>query len=108
MNTTEPNIDFNNEPEPVTKSEPEPVTKSEPEPVTKSESEPVTKSEPEPDNESISLLMRQTTYTREECIEKLKCMSIEEIIKQYLGVIKKDISTGTTNQNIFKVIRDFF
>ena len=58
--------------------------------------------------DSISLLMRQTTYTREECIDKLKYMSVEDIIKEYLGIVKKDVATGTTNQNIFKVIRDFF
>ncbi len=62
------------------------------------------------DHDSISLIMRQTNYTKEECIEKLKSMTIEDIIKEYLGIIKKDISTssGTNNQNIFKVIRDFF
>ncbi len=101
MNTTEPTIDSKLEPvtsEPVTT---EPVTT---EPVTSAEPESI----PEPDNESISLLMRQTNYTRDECIEKLKNMSIEDVIKEYLGVIKKDIATGTTNQNIFRVIRDFF
>ena len=64
--------------------------------------------EKESDNESISLIMRQTNYTRELCIEKLKSMTIEDIIKEYLGIIKKDIETGTTNQKKFKVIRDFF
>ena len=64
--------------------------------------------EKESDNESISLIMRQTNYTRELCIEKLKSMTIEDIIKEYLGIIKKDIASGTNNQNIFKVIRDFF
>jgi hypothetical protein len=58
--------------------------------------------------ESISLLMRQTNYTREECIDKLKYMSVEDIIKEYLGIVKKDVAPSTTNQNIFKVIRDFF
>ena len=62
----------------------------------------------EPDCESISLLMRQTNYTKEECIEKLKHMSIEDIIKEYLGIIQKEVVMGTTNQNIFKAIRDFF
>jgi len=65
-------------------------------------------SETESDTESISLLMRQTNYTREECIEKLKTMTVEDIIKDYLGIIKKEVATSTTNQNIFKVIRDFF
>ena len=64
--------------------------------------------EKESDNESISLIMRQTNYTRELCIEKLKSMTIEDIIKEYLGIIKKDIASGTNNQNIFKAIRDFF
>lgn len=65
-------------------------------------------SELEVDNESISLIMRQTNYTKEKCIEKLKTMSVEDIIKEYLGIVKKEYSTGTTNQNIFKAIRDFF
>ncbi len=65
-------------------------------------------SETESDTESISLLMRQTNYTREECIEKLKTMTVEDIIKDYLGIIKKEVATSTTNQNIFKAIRDFF
>ena len=72
----------------------------------------ITESESETkcDEESISLIMRQTNYTRELCIEKLKSMTIEDIIKEYLGIIKKDIATssGTNNQNIFKAIRDFF
>ncbi len=67
-----------------------------------------TQPELESNSDSISLLMRQTNYTREECIEKLKSMLVEDIIKEYLGVTKKEVVTGTTNQNIFKVIRDFF
>ncbi len=96
MNTTDPTIDSKLEPVPELET------------VTTAESVTSGEQVPEFDNESISLLMRQTNYTREECIEKLKNMSIEDIIKEYLGVIKKDTTTGTTNQNIFKVIRDFF
>ena len=72
------------------------------------ESELESETETESDTKSISLLMRQTNYTREECIEKLKTMTVEDIIKDYLGIIKKEVATSTTNQNIFKAIREFF
>ncbi len=81
-------------------------SKSESETESKSESE--TETETESKSESILMLMRQTNYTREECIEKLKTMTVEDIIKDYLGIVKKEVATGTTNQNIFKAIRDFF
>jgi hypothetical protein len=60
------------------------------------------------DNEDYKILMRQTNYTEEECKEKLSTKTLDECIKEYLGVINKDKPTGTTNQNIFKVIREFF
>ena len=65
-------------------------------------------SETKTELESISILMRQTNFTREECIEKLKISSVEDIIKEYLGIVKKEAVPSTTNQNIFKAIRDFF
>lgn len=67
-----------------------------------------TENKMESESESISILLRQTNYTSEECIEKLKSMTVEDIIKEYLGIMKKEVVTGTTNQNIFKAIRDFF
>jgi hypothetical protein len=59
-------------------------------------------------NEDYKILMRQTTYTEEECKEKLLTKTLDECIKEYLGVSKKEEHKGTTNQNIFKVIREFF
>jgi len=56
----------------------------------------------------ISILMRQTNYTKEECIELLKKYSLEECIIQYLQIKKKEEPKKTTNQAIFKTIRDFF
>jgi len=56
----------------------------------------------------ISILMRQTNYTKEECTELLKTYSLEECIIQYLQIKKKEEPKKTTNQAIFKTIRDFF
>lgn len=56
----------------------------------------------------IRILMRQTNYTEEECTELLKTYSIEECIIQYLQIKKKEEPKKTTNQAIFKTIRDFF
>jgi hypothetical protein len=60
------------------------------------------------ENEDYKILMRQTTYTEDECKEKLLTKSLDECIKEYLGVSKKEEKKGSTNQNIFKVIREFF
>lgn len=57
---------------------------------------------------NISILMRQTNYTKEECTELLKTYSLEECIIQYLQIKKKEEPKKTTNQAIFKTIRDFF
>lgn len=90
----------------------QPETQIETETETKSECETESKTEkqlePQLEFNSVSLLMRQTNYTSEECIEKLKILSVEEIIKEYLGITKTEVVNGSTNQNIFKVIRDFF
>ena len=53
-------------------------------------------------------LMRQTSYTLEECIELLKTKTMEECIKDFLGIIEKKEERMSTNQKIFKSIRDFF
>jgi len=58
--------------------------------------------------EDAKILMRQTSYTIEECIELLKTKTIEECIKDFLGIVEKKDESGTTNQKIFKTIRDFF
>jgi hypothetical protein len=58
--------------------------------------------------DNISILMRQTTYTKEECTELLKTNTLEESISKYLNIEKKEEPIKTTNQNIFKTIREFF
>ena len=54
------------------------------------------------------ILMRQTTYTLEECIELLKTKSVEQVIQDFLGIVEKKDEIGSTNQKIFKTIREFF
>jgi hypothetical protein len=56
----------------------------------------------------IKILMRQTNYSQEECREKLLHKSLEECIKEYLGIEKKEEPIKSTNQNIFKTIREYF
>ncbi len=52
--------------------------------------------------------MRQTIYTREEAIASFeRNKTIDKCIEEYLGYQKKE-ETVTTNQAIFKSIRDFF
>jgi hypothetical protein len=58
--------------------------------------------------ENIKILMRQTNYTEEECIEKLNVKSLEDCIKEYLGINTKKEEIKSTNQNIFKAIREYF
>ena len=60
----------------------------------------------EPDNAKI--LMRQTSYTLDECIELLKTKTLEESIKDFLGIVEKKEETGTTNQKIFRSILEHF
>jgi hypothetical protein len=62
------------------------------------------------DNENnIEMIMRQTTYTREETIHLLNELgTVEKCIKHYLGIKPKEEPNLSTNQKIFKSIRDFF
>lgn len=56
----------------------------------------------------IACLMRQTNYTEEEAVAALdKNKNVENAIKEYLGVVKKEPEKITVNQGIFKSIRDF-
>jgi hypothetical protein len=62
----------------------------------------------EEQDEQIDIILRQTTYTREDALELLKKHgSIEEVIKDYLGIKKKTETSVSTNQGIFKSIRKF-
>jgi type II secretory pathway component PulF len=58
-------------------------------------------------DKDAKILMRQTSYTLEECLEILKTKTIEDAIKDFLGIIEKKDESGSTNQKIFKSIRDF-
>ena len=61
------------------------------------------------DNREISILMKQTTYTREECIEKLKINNNDllKCLKEYNGIVeKKDNECNTSNQERYRLIRN--
>ena len=58
--------------------------------------------------DNAKILMRQTSYTLEECIELLKTKTIEECIKDFLGIVEKKDESGSTNQKIFRSIREYF
>lgn len=58
--------------------------------------------------DTVAILMRQTTYTRAECVEMLGHYTLEECIAIYLQIKKPQPKPSTTNQNIFKSIREFF
>jgi len=58
-------------------------------------------------DKDAKILMRQTSYTLEECVEILKTKTIEDAIKDFLGIVEKKDESGSTNQKIFKSIRDF-
>ena len=62
----------------------------------------------EEQDEQLDIIVRQTSYTREDALELLKKHgSVEEVIKVYLGVQKKVDTSVSTNQGIFKSIRNF-
>jgi len=56
--------------------------------------------------ELVSILMRQTTYTKEEAIQALKIHNIEECIQIFLEIPPKKEPEMSVNQKIFKNIRD--
>lgn len=63
----------------------------------------------EPKKEFISLVKRQTDYSEEIILEKLKTYEndVEKIILDYNGVNNNLANINiTTNQKIFKAIRD--
>ena len=59
--------------------------------------------------DEIAIIMRQTTYTKEEAeILFHELGSVEKCIEHYLGIQPKGEPSISTNQKIFKSIRDFF
>jgi hypothetical protein len=60
-------------------------------------------------NSDIDVIMRQTNYTKEEANTLLSQLgSVEKCIHHYLGIQPKEEPNLSTNQKIFKSIRDFF
>jgi hypothetical protein len=64
---------------------------------------------PETKEEDIKIIMRQTSYTKEEALESLsRNKTIEKCIEEYLGTNKKTSDSNlSTNQAIYKSIRDW-
>jgi hypothetical protein len=64
--------------------------------------------ESESDIDFISILMRQTTYTKEEAIQSLKenNNNIEKCIEIFLEIPPKKEPEMSVNQKIFKNIRE--
>ena len=61
-------------------------------------------------NELCNIVMRQTNYTKDECIEKLKLYNynIILVINEYMGIKKKSVQKKTTtNQMIYSEFRNF-
>ena len=60
--------------------------------------------------EYINKIMIQTTYTKEQCIEKLKIHNNDfmQVIKEYMGISnkKEDKQVKSINQEIFRQIRN--
>jgi hypothetical protein len=64
--------------------------------------------EQEERSDEINIIVRQTSYTREVAEDLLKKHgSVEDVIKEYLGITKKVETPVSTNQGIFKSIRKF-
>jgi hypothetical protein len=58
--------------------------------------------------DEIAILIRNTNYTREVCIEKLALHgSVEAVIKDYLGIRTEKTSAVSVNQGIYTSIRKF-
>jgi hypothetical protein len=57
--------------------------------------------------EKIQIILRQTDYTEEKAIEKLKEHNYNElnVIRSYFGVVEKKIPIKSINQEIYKQIR---
>jgi NACalpha-BTF3-like transcription factor len=59
-------------------------------------------------DEKIDIIMRQTNYSREECIEKLQNNNTNNIIKEYLGISlqQPSIRKKSLQQEIYYQIRN--
>ena len=57
----------------------------------------------------VNIVMRQTTYSREEAVEKLeKCNNdMFKVLRDFMRIPeKKPVQTGSLNQTIYKEIRN--
>lgn len=68
-----------------------------------------------PINQNVKIVLRQTNYDEETALKKLEehDNNIQEVIMEYMGIDlkkkkKEEEDSLTTNQKIFKSIRDFF
>ena len=76
--------------------------------ISSNENNPVNETPVNDSDCDICIIMRQTTYTREEATKLLSELgSIEKCIKHYLGIKPKEDPNLSTNQKIFKSIREF-
>ena len=60
-------------------------------------------------NENVEIILRQTNYTEEEALEKLKEFNddIEEVVKDFFGIKRKEKKPIVSyNQEIYKQIRE--
>jgi len=57
--------------------------------------------------QKVDIIMRQTTYTNDECLEYLTQLNGDHInvIKQFLGIKPKQSAIKSVNQEIYKQIR---
>jgi hypothetical protein len=57
--------------------------------------------------ENVEIVKRQTTYSEEECIEKLKAHNgdCQQVIREYMGIKPKKQEIKSVNQEIYRQIR---
>lgn len=58
--------------------------------------------------DNINIIMRQTTYSREETVAKLETHNNDmfKVLREFMRIPeKKSVSTGSLNQTIYKEIR---
>jgi hypothetical protein len=61
----------------------------------------------DPDN--VNIIMRQTTYSREETVAKLEAHNNDmfKVLREFMRIPeKKPVQTGSLNQTIYKEIRN--
>ncbi len=67
----------------------------------------INKQPEDPDN--VNIIMRQTTYSREETVAKLEAHNNDmfKVLREFMRIPeKKPVQTGSLNQTIYKEIRN--